>query len=586
MSFKTWKEIDWSLTERNISRLQQRIYKASLEGNRQKLRSLQRRLILSESARLLSVRRVTEKNRGKKTPGVDKMTVTTNEAKLELARKLRLDGKALPIRRVLIPKPGKTEKRPLGIPTINDRAKQMLVKLALEPEWEARFEPNSYGFRPGRCTYDAIQAIYMKLRGTKGYILDADIRKCFDQIDHDKLLDKLSLPPFMSKQVKAWLEADIMQGYADQPRIETEASTMGTPQGGIISPLLANIALHGMENSAKEFYAENVYNGPKNVAKRDRLRKLSLIRYADDFVVIANDETEILQVQEHVQRWLQKECGLTLSKEKTKVKSSIQGFEFLGFHLISLKKSEEDKYTFRIHISKASKKRFLLKTRNVFQNNRSASAGHIISMLNPIITGWCNYYRFCDCTRDFKQVEFAFFGQLRAWVFRRKSKGLNTREKIKNKYFPPETEVIYNGQKHKGNWILIGTTLSRNNQTKIVNLVYPSWIRSSTYVKLRGAKSPYDGDHIYWSQRTQKYGAFSKTERKLLTSQNGRCLRCNELFTSEDTIEKDHVIRLADGGKDVFSNLQLLHRHCHEVKSREEQSHKTKTKKKNYSGAG
>jgi group II intron reverse transcriptase/maturase len=570
MSFKTWKEIDWSLIERSISRLQQRIYKASIEGNRQKLRTLQRRLILSKEARLLSVRRVTELNRGKNTPGVDGMTVVTNDAKILMAKKLRIDGKASPIRRVLIPKPGKTEKRPLGIPVINDRAKQMLLKLALEPEWEAKFEMNSYGFRPGRSTHDAIKAIFQKLRGSKGYILDADISKCFDRIDQSKLLKKLDLPPFMEIQVKAWLESDIMHGYANRPKVVVETNTQGTPQGGIISPLLANIALHGLENATKEFYVDNVYDNVKTKGRRDRLSSLTLVRYADDFVVIANKESEIIALKPFIQKWLDQECGLELSEEKTSIKNTTEGFEFLGFHLISLKKDEN--YTFRIHISKASKKRFLTKTRDILQNNRSASAGHLIAMLNPVITGWCNYYKFCDCSKDFKQVEFALFGQLRAWVFRRKSKGLKSKKDIKEKYFPSETQVTFNGNKHKGNWIMMGTLVARQGQQKKVNLVYPSWIQSSSFVKVKGAKSPFDGDHIYWSTRTQRYGSFSKTERKLLTAQNGRCNLCNEFFKTGNTIEVDHIQRLADGGKDVFSNLQLLHRHCHEVKSRKEQS--------------
>lgn len=528
MSFKTWGEINWSLIERSISRLQQRIYKASLEGNRQKLRTLQRRLVLSQEARVLSVRRVTELNRGKNTPGVDRMTVLTNGAKILMAKKLRIDGKALPIRRVLIPKPGKTEKRPLGIPIINDRAKQTLLKLALEPEWEAKFEANSFGFRPGRSPHDAIRAIYQKLRGSKGYILDADIRKCFDTIDQRKLLSKLDLPPFMETQFKAWLESDIMHEYANQPKVAVETNIKGTPQGGIISQLLANIALHGLEDATKEFFVDNVYDGAKTKGRRDRLSSLTLVRYADDFVVIANKESQILALKPFIQEWLNKECGLALSEEKTSVKDTTEGFEFLGFHLISLKKDE--KFTFHIHISKASKKRFLNKTRDIVQNNRSASAGHLIAMLNPVIIGWCNYFKFCDCSRDFKQVEFSFFGQLRAWVFRRKSKGLNSREKIKEKYFPSETQVIFNGNKHKGNWILMGTLIDRRGQKKIVNLVYPSWIRSSSFVKIKGTKSPFDGDHIYWSARTQRYGSFSKTERKLLTAQDGRCNICNEFF--------------------------------------------------------
>jgi RNA-directed DNA polymerase len=568
MSLKTWKEIQWPLVEKFTFRLQERIYKASLQGNRQKVRGLQRRLILSEQARALSVRRVTEKNRGRKTPGVDQMTVVTNQHKSDLMRKLRLDGKAEPIRRVYIPKPGKSETRPLGIPTIKDRAKQMLMKLALEPEWEAKFEANSYGFRPARCTYDAIDAIFKKLRGTKGIVLDADIRKCFDKIDHKKLITKLDLPPLMRNQIKAWLEADIMHGFSAYQNTGIEETTEGTPQGGIISPLLANIALHGMENSTKEYYANHVYDGPKTVSKRDRKTRLSVIRYADDFVIIAPTEPEVLKVKKHVQTWLLEECGLEFSDEKTKVKDSINGFNFLGFHLISLKRSEEEKYTFRIHISKASKKNFLTKTRTIFQNNKSASAGHIIMLLNPVITGWANYYKYCDCTKNFKQVEKALWSQLRAWVFRRKSKGLKTRTALKNKYFPPETEVTFNGNKHKGNWILVGKTLARKGQEKQVNLVYPSWIRSCQYVKISGTKSPFDGDHIYWSKRTQQYGPFNKTERTLLKQQNGRCTICKQSFKTGDTLEKDHIVRVADGGKDIFTNFQLIHRHCHEVKTR------------------
>lgn len=574
MSLKTWKEIQWSLTEKFTFRLQQRIYKASLQGNRQKVRSLQRRLILSEQARALSVRRVTEKNRGSQTPGVDQKTVVTNKEKYDLIKKLRLDGKAEPIRRVYIPKPGKTEKRPLGIPTIKDRAKQMLMKLAIEPEWEAKFEANSYGFRPARCTHDAIDAIFKKLRGTRGFVLDADIRKCFDKIDHKKLITKLDLPPLMRNQIKAWLEADIMHGFSTYQNPQIEQTTEGTPQGGIICPLLANIALHGMEHSTKEYYATHVYDGPKTVSRIDRKARLSVIRYADDFVIIAPTEPEIQKVKQHVQTWLLKECGLELSDEKTKVKDSINGFHFLGFHLISLKKQDEDKYIFRIHISRASKANFLTKTRTIFQNNKPASAGHIITLLNPVITGWSNYYKYCDCNRDFKQVEKAFWSQLRAWVFRRKSKGLKSRTALKNKYFPPETEITFNGNKHKGNWILVGKTLNRGGQEKMVNIVYPSWIRSSQYVKVSGTKSPFDGDHIYWSKRTQQYGPFNKTEQTLLKQQNGLCKMCKQPFKTGDTIEKDYIVRVADGGKSILTNLQFLHRHCHEVKTRFELSTK------------
>ena len=574
MSFKTWKSVDWSTTERTISRLQQRIYKASLEQNRQKLRKLQRRLILSEEARWLSVRRVTELNPGKTTPGVLKMAKMSPKAKLAMAKKLKLDGRAYPSRRVRIPKQRKTEPRPLAIPTIHDRAKQTLLKLALEPEWEAKFEANSYGFRPGRSRHDAIRAIYSKLRGRHGHILDADIRPCFDRIDHDKLLVKLALPKFMGNQIKAWLEAEIMQAYKNQRKGTFETPTNGTPRCGIISPLLANIALHGLETSAKDFYVEHVYDGPKKTPVRDRRCKVSVVRYADDFLIIANEEWEILKIKDYVSKWLINECGLELSAGKTRLKHSATGFDFLGFHLISLK--HDKKYRCRIHISKTSKNRFLTKTRDIFQKYRSASAGVMIAMLNPVIIGWCNYFNRCDCVRDFKQVEYAFFGQLRAWVFRRSSKGLKSRQSIKEKYFPSETMVTFNGTKHKGNWILIGQMPMRNGKQKSLNLVYPSWVRSKRHIKIRNKKSPYDGDHAYWSNRAQRYGAFNATEKKGHVVQSCRCNVTNKPTLPGLTIEKDHKQRVAAGRRDVIANFQSSHRYCHEVKSRNEQRGKSK----------
>ena len=210
MSFKTWKEIDWPMAEKNISRLQQRIYKASLNKETRKLHRLQRRLLINEEARAISIKRVTELNRGRKTPGVNRKIIVNNKEKIKLLKNLTLNGKAKPIRRTYLSKPGKNEKLPLGISSIEDRAKQMLVKLVLEPEWEAKFEPNSYGFRPGRSCHDTIQAIYLSLRGKKRYVLDANINKCFDEINHDKLFNKIQTTFQIQKQIKAWLKADIL----------------------------------------------------------------------------------------------------------------------------------------------------------------------------------------------------------------------------------------------------------------------------------------------------------------------------------------------------------------------------------------
>jgi RNA-directed DNA polymerase len=245
MSKLAWKDINWKIVQEKLSRQQRRVYKASMEGKCSTVHSLQRKIIGSLDAKLLAVRRVITENRGRNTPGVDGVRALSHEKKIELAYKLKLDGKAKAIRRVYVPKVGakKIGDRTFGIPTIKDRAKQMLAKLALETEWEAIFEPNSYGFRPGKSCHDAIAAIFLSLRGKSRYVLDADIQKCFDEIDHDKLISKIDTFGQMETQLRAWLKSDIMVGYQNKPD-EVTRSLEGTPQGEVISPLLANIALH------------------------------------------------------------------------------------------------------------------------------------------------------------------------------------------------------------------------------------------------------------------------------------------------------------------------------------------------------
>src|SRR4028118_1175721 len=242
-----WNDINWRKLERNVFKLQKRIYQASNRGDVKLVRKLQKLLISSWSAKALAVRRVTQDNQGKKTAGVDGVKSLSPKQRLDLIPKIHLGTKARPTRRVWIPKPGTQEKRPLGIPTMKDRALQALVKLALEPEWEARFEPNSYGFRPGRSCHDAIEAIFTVTAQKAKYVLDADIAKCFDRINHKALLEKLNTFPTIRRQVRAWLQAGVMDGKELFPTRE------GTPQGGVISPLLSNIALHGMEYRIKEY---------------------------------------------------------------------------------------------------------------------------------------------------------------------------------------------------------------------------------------------------------------------------------------------------------------------------------------------
>lgn len=574
MSINAWDEVDWTLVESRVSRLQSRIYLASLNGENGKVHYLQKKILKSSDAKYLAVRRVTQINKGKISAGIDKQRNLTNEQRHLLAQELRVTGTARPIRWKMISKPGKTEKRPLGISTIHDRALQQLVRLALEPEWEAKFEPNSYGFRPGRSCHDAIGAIFSTNRAKHLYVIDADIRKCFDQINHEKLLNKLDTFSEMRNQICAWLEAGVMEGYAKSPKEQDKAApnTIGTPQGGVISPLLANIALHGLESDVKTYYVNNLYTGSSSIAVRDRRRQVSVIRYADDFVVLHKDERTIHSLKAYIAKWLHANAGLELSEEKTNIKSTKEGFNFLGFHIISIPKGV-DKVKCKIHVSRNSKNKLLQKTSSILRNNRSASPEAIIMLLNPIIVGWCNYFRYAECVTDFKQVEYSLFGQLRKWVFRRKSKGIKSKKRLKERYFPSNTKVMFRGTEHTGNWILVGKIHARGQKAdeapgRQITLVYPSWIKSEFWVKIQGNKSPYNRENLYWAKRNPKHCRWNARTIKLVRGQEYKCPICEQLFTEDSTIEIDHVKPIALGGEDTTSNIQAVHDYCHSAKTR------------------
>lgn len=504
MSIKlAWKDVDWKLVHKRLSRQQRRVYKASLEGNTFKVHALQRRIIRSLDAKLIAVKRVTTENTGRNA-GVDRQQVTiSNDNKMKLASKVKLDGKASAIRRVYIPKPGKSGARSLGIPIIEDRAKQMLAKLALEPEWEAVFEPNSYGYRPGRSCHDAIASLFLLLRDKSRFVLAADLEKCFDQIDHNKLLKKLGTFGKMESQIAAWLKVDIMIDYQNKPDAILQ-SMEGTPQGGIISLLLVNIALHGLESYIKEWYTILWYpltGLSRKIAIKDRKASIGLSRYIDDFVITAPKLSDIKQIEKQVRYWLREEIGLSLLKAKIKIINSTEGFEFLGFHLISRQVS--DQYKFKIHPSKYSKQRLIAKTRDIIQNNRSASSYNIISLLAPRIISWANYFQFGEYQKDFSKMDYTIFKQIRTWVFRRKSKGLNTRTKIKEKYFPSGKTFVFRGKKYTNNWILVGKALVKDRKKENF-LPKLSWIQSCNNAKIRGTAYPYDCNRLYWSVHMAK----------------------------------------------------------------------------------
>jgi len=325
-----WEEIQWSQLEQRVKRLQERIFRVTRDKDWARVKNLQKLLVRSQSARLLAIKRVTQENKGKYTPGVDGEIYATSEARWKLAEEVRQTDifkyKCKPLRRVYIPK-SSGEKRPLGIPTVKDRVMQMLVKLALEPEWEAKFEPHSYGFRPGRRCMDAIWQIWNTIRSsrqrkTSEWILDADISKCFDTINHDALLKMI---PVFQRTIKRWLKSGIIEFGK---YYQTKA---GTPQGGIISPLLANIALDGME---RLFGAENSNGNYTSPSQRlDKNKGVSLIRYADDFVVIAPTRERIIDYVLPSLRTFLGKRGMILNDAKTRIVHRDEGLNFLGFNV-------------------------------------------------------------------------------------------------------------------------------------------------------------------------------------------------------------------------------------------------------------
>lgn len=566
----TWSEIDWVQTQKNVRKVQYRIYKAARFGDTKRVYWLQKMLINSKGAKLLSVRQVTTLNTGRKTAGVDNVKATTPEAKLSLALNLSLNGKAQPIRRVWIPKPGKLEKRPLGIPVIADRAKQALAKLALEPQWEAIFEPNSYGFRPGRSAQDAMEAIFLNLHNnTPKWVFDADIKKCFDQIDHNALLNKLNTFPLMKKQIRAWLKAGVMEGYANSVNhSEIIATVAGTPQGGVISPLLANIALHGLENYLLEFVG-NLPMKPHpgaNAGKAAKQKALGVVRYADDFLLIHRNKKIIEMCIAETRKWLAN-VGLAISDEKSALRDGREGFQFLGFQTIQVRKKKIGKYKVKIHPSKPSQKRLMDKVALILRNHRSMSSYDLIMKLRPVIIGWANYFKYSECKRDFSKLTNQIFQKLRAWVFRRDTR--NGRLFVKRKYFPIGKVYQFDGSKHQDNWILNGKKKSKFGVTLETYLPHIVWVKSRKHVKVRGDASPYSGD-IYWAIRSAKTSPYPLRIRTLLVRQKQMCAICNQKFTMFDSSswEVDHILPRSMGGHDTYDNLQLLHKSCHEAKTR------------------
>ena len=533
-----WHAIDWRAVNHNVRRLQARIVKATQEKRWGKVRALQRLLTHSFSGKALAVRRVTE-NQGKNTPGVDQVTWNTPRQKLNAIYALRQrDYHPQPLRRVHIPKKnGKT--RPLGIPVMKCRAMQALYLLALDPVAETTADSNSYGFRPQRSTADAIEQCFTALGNTRSaqWILEGDIKGCFDAISHDWLLSHIPLEKVM---LRKWLKAGYMEGRVLHPTEE------GTPQGGIISPVLANMTLDGLEALLRKTF-------PHNTKREGRYynAQVNLIRYADDFVITGRSKELLEEEVEPLVEQFMRERGLELSQEKTVITHIEEGFDFLGQNVRKYQEGQRRKLL--IKPSKKNVKAFLEKVRTIIKANKALPAGKLIVKLNPIIRGWARYHQHVVSKETFHSIDDAIYQLIRRWAKRRHPQ--KSDQWIAKKYF-----TTVGGD----NWVFFGEV---DGQTRY--LADAAYVAIKRHVKVRGEANPYDPVwESYYEKRLDVHMAANlKGKRWLLhlwQEQHGLCPVCNQKITKITGWHSHHILWRSKGGTDSAENRVLLHPTCHQ----------------------
>ena len=529
-----WEAIDWQKALAYVKKLQVRIVKAQKEGHYSKVKSLQWLLTHSFYAKALAVKRVTS-NQGKRTSGVDHELWLTPQAKFNAISKLNRRGyHPQPLRRHYIPKKN-GKMRPLGIPTMTDRAMQTLYKFSLEPIAETYADPNSYGFRIGRSTHDAIEQCFTDLNKGKSpeWILEGDIKGCFDHISHEWLLENI---PMDTQILEKWLKC----GYVETRKLFP--TDEGAPQGGTISPTLMNMTLDGLERLLQERLPTR-----QKVNGRTHFNKLNFVRYADDFI-ITGESPEFLRdkVLPIVKEFLT-ERGLQLSEEKTVITHIEDGFDFLGKNI--------RKYNGKLLIkpSKTSVKSFLEKVRSIIKGNKSTKQETLIRKLNPVIRGWMNNQQYVVSSKVFSRVDYEIYKCLWQWAKRRhKKKG---RKWIAQKYWHHigsrqwTFSVPYENQSTEGEPLYC--KLEYATDTKIIR-----------FKKIVAEANPFDE---YWTdyfeeREGEKLLNSTKGREKLLTiwrRQHRRCPVCGELITSETGFKVHTPV-----GKN--SQKIMVHKECHE----------------------
>ncbi len=529
LQWRNWDSIDWSRCEAMVKKLQARIVKAQNEGRYGKVNSLQWTLTHSYYAKALAVRRVTS-NRGKRTAGVDKVLWSTPNAKIQAIADLKRRGyKPQPLRRIHIEKKnGKL--RPLGIPTMKDRAMQALYLMALEPVSETTADLNSYGFRKERSSFDAREQCFCVLakKTSAQWILEGDIKGCFDHISHDWLLNNIPMDKVM---LRKWLKSGFVFNKELFPTEE------GTPQGGIISPTLANMTLDGLETILKEKYSKRYLKG------QTYYPQVHLVRYADDFIITGKSkemlQEEILPI---IREFLQVR-GLTLSEEKTKITHIDEGFDFLGYNI--------RKYSGKLLIkpSNESLKRFITKIRETIEIHKSVAQESLIRKLNPMISGWVNYFKYCVSSKTFRKADFLIFQKLWQWAKRRHPK--------KGKYWIADKYFTRIGNQ---NWYFATSGDSKNGIDRIVlRKLYNTKI--TRFVKIKQEANPFDPSWKEYFEKRDTYKMLQSLQgqRSLLRiweNQKRKCPICGE------KIDKEHQWSMTVNKTSCGTEKSLVHDVC------------------------